>query len=263
MRGEDVAQCVLAFMRLAVALPITIAPFVDTLFDPYTPLDSTTEMIKDSEKQKIARVLGLCYRPHQMGPKNNLTTWIFGGAGKAYVLGKLHQMLRDHYAQRADSVDLVIRADTNVQGDFVDGTEDEEREEESAAGYDLQAMTEKANVARKDVKSLFDHSQGYAVEDLSGTAFQDTADAAFQEESADGTSTQEKKEKEEESSARHDLRVMAKKAGISPDDLELLMGQDKGYTLDELAKRHNLTKAQVRYRIKTLLKALQQAAKQA
>lgn len=166
-------------------VPYAIAPRVSTMLSPYTPLADISLFAKTEVKVQMTDVLGYCYRPTNMGPRNNLTTWLFGGEGKSYNLGKLYQRLGDYYLK-----------ETRTQPEFL----------------------------------AFDGSM----------------------------STQEESFEREE--ARNDLKRITGKADVAEDDLKLLLDYYDDVTHDELADKHGITEAQVRYKLKKLLKRLQAVA---
>jgi hypothetical protein len=76
-----------------------------------------------------------------------------------------------------------------------------------------------------------------------------------------GCEIDEAKERvDQTASLTHDLQAIIKKANVSKEDYELLLDNSEGFTLDELAEKYNLTKDQVRYKLKTILEILQKTA---
>jgi len=138
-----------------------------------------------------------------MGPRTNLTTWLFGGHG-TYNLGKLNQMLADYYSRNADGIDTVPLDDPSA----LDSSDDSEEE----SGLRKQRIS--------NIDKIREQIEGAAT-------------------------------------VSNDLQAMIEKANISDEDYELLLDNFRGFTLDELAERHCLTKDQVRYKIKAIMETLQ------
>lgn len=197
---DKVKEVTASTFLVASKLSDSVAPYFATLFDPYTPINSDIVLMKN---KNTARILNVCYRPEKMGPRNNLTTWLFGGHG-SYNLGKLNQMLADYYSRNADGIDTIPLDDPSA----LDSSNDSEEESR----------------LRKKIKSNI-----YKI-------LEQTEEAA---------------------TLSNDLQAMIEKANISDKDYELLLDNFRGFTLDELAERHCLTKDQVRYKLKTIMKTLQ------
>lgn len=262
MRGAEVARLVASSLPVAVNILGAITPFVDTAFDPFTPLNSTIQLTKDSEKERIMQILSSCYRPRRMGPKNNLTIWLFGGEGKSYVLGKVYQMLGDYYAKKPKRTPTLTLPDIDaVQGDSVDGepSEDEGRIEES----DLPRQDVAKFIARKQKP----RASAREVIEESVTGEEDPLVSAQEgpEESVTGEEALRalaREVTEESVTGEEALWALAKKAKIANEDVQFLLNHHSGSTHKELSKRYSLTMNQVRYKIKSLMRALQQATKQ-
>ena len=176
---EHIMEAWLSIIPVIMKIPDAVAPYFDTLFDPYTPI-STETIIKASGQKRASRILSYCYRPEEMGPRKNLTTWLFGGHG-SYNLGKLHQMLADCYSRNEGDIDFVPLNDPST----LDSSDDDEEESglrkqiisnlhaireqiaQKASNFiDLQAIMKKANVTKEDLELLLDKSRGSTLEDL-------------------------------------------------------------------------------------------------
>ena len=174
---DQVMEIWLLILPVIMKIPDAVAPNFATLFDPYTPINSDIALMKN---KNTARILNVCYRPQKMGPRTNLTTWLFGGYG-SYNLGKLNQMLCDYYSRDADDIDSVPLDDPSVLDSSDDSEEEsglrkhiisniykirEQQEEAAAVSNDLQAMIEKANISDEDYELLLDKYGDYTLEDL-------------------------------------------------------------------------------------------------
>jgi DNA-binding CsgD family transcriptional regulator len=176
---DQVMEIWLLILPVIMKIPDAVAPYFDTFFDPYTPI-STETIIKASGQKRASRILSYCYRPEEMGPRKNLTTWLFGGHG-SYNLGKLHQMLADCYSRNEGDIDFVPLNDPST----LDSSDDDEEESglrkqnindlhaireqiaQKASNFiDLQAIMKKANVTKEDLELLLDKSRGSTLEDL-------------------------------------------------------------------------------------------------
>jgi len=116
-----------------------------------------------------------------MSPRNNLTTWLFGGKG-SYNLGKLNQMLADYYSRNTDGIDTVP-LDAPSAIDSSDDTEEESAlrkqvisniykireqiEEAASVSNDLEAIMKKANVTKEEYELLLDQYRGLTFNELS------------------------------------------------------------------------------------------------
>lgn len=197
---DKVTEVTASTFLVASKLSDRVAPYFATLFDPYTPINSDIVLMKN---KNTARILNVCYRPQKMGPRINLTTWLFGGHG-SYNLGKLNQMLADYYSRNADGIDTVPLDDPSA----LDSSDDSEEE----SGLRKQRIS--------NIDKIREQIEGAAT-------------------------------------VSNDLQAMIEKANISDEDYELLLDNFRGFTLDELAERHCLTKDQVRYKIKAIMETLQ------
>jgi len=198
--SDKVTELTASVFTIVAMLSDRVAPYFATLFDPYTPINSDIALMKN---KNTARILNVCYRPQKMGPRTNLTTWLFGGRG-SYNLGKLNQMLADYYSRNADGIDTVPLDDPSA----LDSSDDSEEE----SGLRKQRIS--------NIDKIREQIEGAAT-------------------------------------VSNDLQAMIEKANISDEDYELLLDNFRGFTLDELAERHCLTKDQVRYKIKAIMETLQ------
>jgi len=176
---DKVAEVTVSVFLVASQLSDSVAPYFATLFDPYTPI-SAAMIIRASDNKRSSRVLSYCYRPEKMGPRKNLTTWLFGGHG-SYNLGKLNQMLADYYSCDADDIDTVPLGDPSALGSS-DYSEEEsglrkqiisnidkirgQTEEAASVSNDLQEMIEKANISDEDYELLLDRHEGLTLKKL-------------------------------------------------------------------------------------------------
>ncbi len=180
LRTEQVMEAYASIVPIIIKIRDVIAPYIETLLDPYTPISSETAIIKSAD-QRTARILGVCYRPQKMSPRNNLTTWLFGGKG-SYNLGKLNQMLADYYSRNTDGIDTVP-LDAPSAIDSSDDTEEESAlrkqvisniykireqiEEAASVSNDLEAIMKKANVTKEEYELLLDQYRGLTFNELS------------------------------------------------------------------------------------------------
>ncbi len=170
---EQVMEIWLLMLPVIMKIPDAVAPYFATLFDPYTPINSDIALMKN---KNTARILNVCYRPQKMGPRTNLTTWLFGGHG-TYNLGKLNQMLADYYSRNADDIDTVPSnppdSDTSNTEEaelMLEGSIHEAREyidQKSSTYLDLQAIMKKGDVTKKDYELLLDYYGDLTVKELS------------------------------------------------------------------------------------------------
>uniref|UniRef100_A0A7V3KMW4 Uncharacterized protein n=1 Tax=candidate division WOR-3 bacterium TaxID=2052148 RepID=A0A7V3KMW4_UNCW3 len=93
------------------------------LLNPCTPIHEHT-FWKNTPK-RIYRFNSYSYQPRQMGPRRNLTTWLFGTFGKRRY-GKLYQLLRDKYKSIVKEKSKTENSDS--RDDFDEEHEDKEQE---------------------------------------------------------------------------------------------------------------------------------------
>jgi len=165
LESEAIARLSSNYFAIASVLPDRVASFIETLFDPSRPISSDFEFMKDTEKQKIAKVQSFCYRPEKMGPKRNLTTWLFGGS-KSPEYGKLYQALTDHYMKDLRGRPEDVRTydeDTDMKFTTLEERNLIERSFES--NYDLQALASRAGITDFDLAFLLDR-QSFDLEEI-------------------------------------------------------------------------------------------------
>jgi len=176
--SDKVTELTASVFTIVAMLSDRVAPYFATLFDPYTPINSDIALMKN---RNAARILNVCYRPQKMGPRTNLTTWLFGGHG-TYNLGKLNQMLADYYSRNADDIDSVPLDDPYVLDSSDDAEEEsglrkqiisnlhsirEQIAQKASNFIDLQAIMKKANVTKEDYELLLDQYGGLTFKELS------------------------------------------------------------------------------------------------
>jgi hypothetical protein len=236
-----------------------IAPFFDTLLDPYTPINSNIEFTKPGGT-RAARILSACYRPQKMGPRQNLTTWLFGGEKLNFAFGKLYQMLCDHYSLEVH-YDATVPLDIYLE--FLNALNDADDDElaveerfDAAVPLDvfLKALTNPNDTKR----ALGKHYDATVPLDESLESSTDDDEPEFVPRDEKYLRRSIGNITEEPTSIRSDdLQDLVKKANISERDLGFLLDYSGEFTLDKLAEKYNLTKDQVRYKYKTLLKKIQ------
>jgi hypothetical protein len=209
LQSDQVMEAAASIFPLAMKVSDDIAPYIATLLDPYTPINSEIAINKN-DNQTVDRILSACYRPQNMSSRKNLTTWLFGGDGKSYVFGKLYQVLRDYYFLKATDV-TSVPSYISPESEY---PKEDEDEDETLKRY--------TNVEIDEIRERIDQ-------------------VAF---------------------LTHDLSTIIKKANIAKKDFDLLLDYFGGFTLEDLAAKYNLTKDQIRYKFKIILKALQQSAKE-
>jgi len=168
----QVMEIWLLILPVIMKIPDAVAPYFDTLFDPYTPI-STETLIKASGHKWDSRILSYSNRPEKMGPRKNLTTWLFGGHG-SYNLGKLHQMLADYYSRNND-VDTVPLNPPDSATSNAEEAEPmcniheacEDINQKFSTSLDLEAIVKKANVTKEEYELLLDQYRGLTFNELS------------------------------------------------------------------------------------------------
>jgi hypothetical protein len=98
-----------------------------TMLNPFTAIQSGTVWAGTPKRKN--RFNNYSYRPHKMGPRKNLTTWLFGKR----PFGKFYQILRDKYEP------LMGKESKTMDFDF---REDSDEEDEDRKGLSFKKGTE-------------------------------------------------------------------------------------------------------------------------
>lgn len=210
----------LAIVQTSIVMAFPM--FIATALSPYTPLTESLQVLKETDGgSRVKKVLGCYYRPTKMGPRANLTLFLFGSEARqkaptkkrgAYPPGRLLTVLRDSFASE-------IRPILNTKlSDFSQESQDDDGEEGTTRG-DYEVTT-----------ALYEDSEERS-----------TKEAARLTD-------------------RVDLESLFRVAQVSNEDQTFLLdAQD--LSDNELAEKYQLTVRQTRYRRDKLIKAIQKAAK--
>lgn len=131
------------------------------MFNLYSPINAGT-LWKNTPK-RINRFNSYCFRPGRnpngriikMGPKYNLTTWLFGTQGKRQY-GKLYQLLRDKYKP------MIREKGKTIDFDFRDDF-DENHEESLSLRERTKALRAKDAPFQKSPKEIIRELKKYGI----------------------------------------------------------------------------------------------------